>query len=165
MRIPNQKNGIKGQCIHQDCTGSRNSPIKSLARRVHHIISNGGTPNTNIYNYKTHTGQPWKYISATQINTTLKDAGEAIGLYKLGYTRNDISSHSLRAGGAMAMHINGVPTLTIQKMGRWRSDTFLTYIQEQISAFAAGVSIQMSQYVPFRHIAGPTLRPILAGAA
>jgi hypothetical protein len=159
MRIPNQKNGVKGQCIHNECTGTPSSPIKSLARRVHHILSHGAPPSTHIYHYKESSHRHWKYIDARQINSTLKEAANVIGLYKLGYTRDDISSHSLHAGGAMAMYLNGVPTTTIQKQGRWKSNTFLMYIHEQISAFAAGVSIKMSQAVPFRQIAGPPLRP------
>ena len=57
----------------------------------------------------------------------------------------------------MAMHLNGIDTTTIQKIGRWKSTTFLMYIPEQISAFATGVSIKMSNSIPFRHIAGPAV--------
>jgi hypothetical protein len=57
----------------------------------------------------------------------------------------------------MAMHLNGIDTNTIQKLGRWKSTTFLMYIHEQISAFATGVSLKMSNSIPFRHIAGPTV--------
>ena len=165
LRIHNQKSGIKGQCIHVECTGNQHSPIKSLARRIHHIVSNDGPPSTPIYAYKLNpTAILWKSIDSTAISTTLKDAAQNTGLYHLGYTRNDISSHSLRAGGAMAMHLNGIDTVTIQKQGRWRSTTFLMCIHEQISAFATGVSTKMSRAVPFRHIAGPSLQPALAAA-
>ena len=57
----------------------------------------------------------------------------------------------------MAMHLNGIDPNTIQKIGRWKSNTFLMYIHEQISAFATGVSEKMSNAIPFRHIAGPTV--------
>jgi Phage integrase family len=157
IRMPNQKNGVKGQCIHQECTGSQHSPVKSLARRVHNILSNQGTPTTNIFCYTSPLNVGWNSITAQHINTTLKQAAGEIGLYQLGYTEADVSSHSLRAGGAMAMHLNGVDANTIRKMGRWKSDTFLMYIHEQISAFATGVSIKMSTAIQFRHIAGPTL--------
>jgi hypothetical protein len=157
IRMPNQKNGVKGQCIHQDCTASPHSPVKSLARRVHHILSNHGTSTTNIFCYTHPLNVGWQSINSQHINDTLKRASGEMGLYNLGYTPNDVSSHSLRAGGAMAMHLNGVDANTIRKMGRWKSDTFLMYIHEQISAFATGVSIKMSTAIPFRHIAGPTL--------
>jgi Phage integrase family len=157
IRIPNQKNGVKGQCIHHDCTDLPHSPVKSLARRVHHILSNKGTSSTNIFCYTHPLKVGWQTITSQHINNTLKQAAGEIGLYLLGYTFNDISSHSLRAGGAMAMHLNGVDANTIRKMGRWKSDTFLMYIHEQISAFATGVSTKMSNAIPFRHIAGPTI--------
>jgi hypothetical protein len=157
IRMPNQKNGVKGQCIHQECTGTSYSPVKSLARRVHHILSHHGTFDTAIYNYSHPLYTDWCTISSQHINHTLKQAGASIGLYKLGYTEGDVSSHSLRAGGAMAMHLNNIDPSTIQKMGRWKSNTFLMYIHEQISAFATGVSLKMSNAIPFRHIAGPTV--------
>jgi hypothetical protein len=51
-----------------------------------------------------------------------------------------ISSHSLRAGGAL--HLNNIPTHTIRKMGRWSSDTFLDYIHKQIAELAATINKQ-----------------------
>jgi hypothetical protein len=35
-----------------------------------------------------------------------------------------IDTHSLRIGGANALHLAGYSDQEIQKMGRWRSDTF-----------------------------------------
>ena len=49
----------------------------------------------------------------------------------------------------MAMKLNGVDSITIKKHGRWSSNTFLDYIQEQIGALTAGVATQMSRYIPF----------------
>ena len=160
VRMPNQKNGVKGQCIHQECTGTENSPVKSLARRVYNILANGGNETMGIYTYMDPFHVAPQHVTADQINRTLKAAAGEIGLYNLGYTAADVSSHSLRAGGAMAMHLNGISPLTIKKMGRWKSDTFLMYIHEQISAFATGVSLKMSNAIPFRQIAGPTITPI-----
>ena len=42
------------------------------------------------------------------------------------------------------MHINGVLDVTIQKMGRWSSDTFLIYIRDQLFHFANAVLSKMS---------------------
>jgi len=166
IRMPNQKNGTKGQCIHQQCTNTIDSPVKSLAHRVAHILAHGGPVTTPIYKFKHPLYQTWREVTAPHINSTIKEAAKAVGLYNLGYMPSDVSSHSLRAGGAMAMHLNGVDALTIRKMGRWKSDTFLMYIHEQISAFATGVSYKMSHAIPFHQIAGPTISehplPILA---
>jgi hypothetical protein len=123
-------------------------------------MANGADQNIPIYSFKKPTHVIWSHITASQINTMLKAAAGDIGLYSdFGYDPSDISSHSLRAGGAMAMFLNGVSTTTIQKMGRWKSNTFLMYIHEQISAFATGVSVKMSTHIPFRCIAGPITTP------
>ena len=164
LRIGNQKTGIKGETIHADCTGRSTSPVKSLARRVHHILSHGGAPHdASIYTYFLANGVQ-RYIDPNDINTALKESAKDFGLFKLGYERGDVSSHSLRAGGAMAMHLNGCSDLKIRKQGRWRSDTFLMYIHEQISAFSTGVSLKMSQDIKFRPIAGPKVRRTAAAA-
>lgn len=42
---------------------------------------------------------------------------------------NKITGHSLRAGGAAAYTQSGVRMEVVQRMGRWKSDTFKTYIQ------------------------------------
>jgi len=64
-------------------------------------------------------------------------------------------THSLRAGGAMAMHLNGVSPITIRKQRQWSSDTFLMHIHEQVSAFSSGVSKLMAKSIGFR----PPQRP------
>ena len=153
--IPRQKNGVKGQAIHHDCTGNQHSPVRSLARRVAHIMGNHGTPNSPIHTVHHPLYSRPRHVTANHINQVLKTAAEAIGLHHHGYQPSDVSSHSLRAGGAMALHLNGCDPTTIQKMGRWKSQTFLTYIHEQISAFSSGLSTKMSQAIPFTHIAGP----------
>ena len=163
LTITNQKNGTKGQTIHHECTGNINSPVHSLARRVHHILSKGGKSSDCIHLY--FSGKTRRNVSQRHISTAVKDAAEAIGLNKFGYQRDDVSSHSLRAGGAMAMHLNDIKDTTIMKQGRWKSNTFLMYIHAQISAFASGLSLKMSNEIPFRQIAGPRLNDPAAACA
>ena len=156
LRIPNQKSGIKGQVIHHFCTGTQLSPIKSLAYIIHHIMNSGGNCHTCIGTYFDRPGNP-KYVNSTDISRSLKAAAKAVGLFQAPfmYQPEDVSSHSLRAGGAMALHCNGCTSHTIQIQGRLRSQTFMMYIHEQISSFAQGLSLKMSRKVPFRKIASP----------
>ena len=86
------------------------------------------------------------------MTAALQRAVTTLGLHKKGLTPNLIGSHSLRAGGAMAMYINGVPHDTIQKIGRWKSDTFLMYIHKQIAALSYGVSTKMEKPFPFHNV-------------
>jgi len=166
LRIDNQKNSSRGQTIHQECTGNNNSPVKALARQVHHILSNGGSAHTGIYTYYTRPNRPGQ-ITQHAINKAIKQAAKGIGLLStnIGYEEADVSSHSLRAGGALAMHLGGSSVQQIKIQGRWKSATFENYIHEQISAFSAGLSTKMSRNVPFRQIAGPTVRTPDAAAA
>mmetsp|Transcript_17741 Transcript_17741/g.31006 ORF Transcript_17741/g.31006 Transcript_17741/m.31006 type:complete len:116 (-) Transcript_17741:144-491(-) len=99
-------------------------------------------------------------INSNDINRTLKLAVITLNLQEKGFDPKRISSHSLRAGGAMAMHLNGEPTHTIQLMGRWSSDTFLTYIHQQLSAFSTNVALNMSNPVSFHNVLRPRVGTI-----
>jgi hypothetical protein len=57
-------------------------------------------------------------MRATDISSALKAAVICLDMKKHGFQVAQISSHSLRAGGAMALHLNNIPTHTIRKMGR-----------------------------------------------
>ncbi len=62
-----------------------------------------------------------------------------------GYTLNCVSSHSLWAGGVMAMKLSGATDSTIMRIGWWMSLMYLTYIHSQIVALSVGVAWKMSQ--------------------
>ena len=49
INITNQKNGRRVRLIHQEAlTNGKLFPVKALAERVHHILSNGETNDNNI---------------------------------------------------------------------------------------------------------------------
>jgi len=167
MRIDNQKNGTRGGTIHHTAIHTKQCPIRALARRVHAIMNHPtGKSSDIISTYFTANGTA-KVLRSNDINTAVKSAVVAVGLEKRGFTRASVSSHSLRAGGAMAMHLNGVSRDTIRKMGRWSSDTFLMYIHEQISAFSTGVSKKMATEIGWHNVEGPefTDGPVAAASA
>ena len=91
-------------------------------------------------------------MRGSDINGAIKAAVDRLDLKKHGFQVSQISSHSLRAGGEMALHLNNIPTHTIRKMGRWSSDTFLDYIHEQIAVFSAGLSTAMGKSILFHNI-------------
>ena len=159
--ISNQKNGVRGQCIHNECTGQATSPVRALARRVAHIMAHTANPNTALSSYYTSPAAAPQQVVPKHINAALKQAVQALGLHHCGFTPDKVSSHSLRAGGAMAMHLNGESPITIKKQGRWSSDTFTTYIHTQIGALMAGVSKRMLNFIPFHTInsTGPIVIP------
>lgn len=159
LQISNQKNGSRGQCIHNECTGHITSPVRALARRVANIMAFTNNQNTAISTYYNPVTKQSSQLYPSHVSKTIKQTILDLGLHQFGFTEQTVSSHSLRAGGAMAMKLNGMDDIIIKKHGRWSSDTFLTYIHTQIGALTAGVSKAMLQYIPFCNVNsnGPTL--------
>ena len=48
----------------------------------------------------------------------------------------------------------GYSEMQIQKMGRWKGDTFKEYIREELACFSAGMSKSMQQKFNFVNITG-----------
>ena len=60
----------------------------------------------------------------------------------------------------MALHLSGYADQEIQKMGRWRSDTFKEYISEQLSSFTKGRSRNMRMRFNFVNVEGGVLSDV-----
>ena len=153
LKITNQKNGTMGQVIHQQATGDpTDCPVQAVARRVHHILSNGGSSHNCICDYF-DMKNGWHDVHPAQIRAALNHAVIDLDLKSQGIDISLISLHSFRAGGAMALKLNGHSDTTIMKFGRWKSLTFLQYIHNQIAHISAGVSKSMSTELKFTNIA------------
>lgn len=165
LRISNQKNGTRGQLIHHQGFQAKDCPVRALAHRVAHITQHTKDDRTILSTYFDAKGYKHR-VTSDQMNKAVKQAIIGLNLAKTGITPDIVGSHSLRAGGAMAMKLNGIDRDTIRKMGRWSSDTFLMYVHEQIAFLSAGLAKTMSTRVPFRNVAaGATLREPPAAAA
>ena len=149
LKMSNQKNGRMGQTMHQESTGPKGA-VAALARRVHHILGNGGNE-TNLLCDVFHHRQ-WLPITRTSITIVVKKAATTLGLHKQGIDPDLIGSHSLRAGGAMALKLNHCSDTTIQKLGRWSSATWLQCIHNQIAHLSHGVATKMNQPLPHINI-------------
>ena len=90
-------------------------------------------------------------VSASDIIAVLWAETIRIGAARLHFAPEDVRTHSLRSGEAMATHLAGAPDWTLMAIGRWRSLGFMVYIQQQISSFSAGFSAKMSRQPWFRH--------------
>ena len=65
---------------------------------------------------------PGSSISSADVAKLIKT-----GAAKLGYDSKAFGTHSLRAGGATLMYRSGIPAITVQFHGRWKSDAFKIY--------------------------------------
>ncbi len=91
-------------------------------------------------------------VSDRDIGIAVRWGATYDGLLLKGYTLNQISSHSLQAGGAMALKLSEASDSTIMRVGRWTSLTYLTYIHTQIGALTAGAAWKMSTVFTFQNV-------------
>ncbi len=155
MKLENQKNGLKGVCIHQECNGDLyHCPVRALGLRFVHIRKHTNDLSTFLSAYFTTPGV-MHGVTDKDISTTLKLAAVALEYPSLwGIPIDRIDTHSPRSGGANALALTGYSDREIQKMGRWRSLTFKEYIREELNTFATGMSTKMKTKFNFVNIAG-----------
>jgi hypothetical protein len=84
---------------------------------------------------------------------TFLEITNTLELHKNGIDPDLVGVHSLRAGGAMALKLQGVSDTTIKKQGRWTSMTFLQYIHNQIAHLSKDLSTKMSTNLTFINVA------------
>ena len=149
ISIANTKNGTKGAFVHHFAVGGTICPVAALAQRIDNLRGQElATPlSTVIINPRTNST-----ISDRDITIAVRWGATADCLLARGYTLDRVSSHSLRAGGAMAMKLSGASDSTIMRIGRWTSLTYLTYIHSQIGALAKGVAWKMSKCFHFQNV-------------
>jgi len=146
--IDNQKNGVRGQTIAHEASMDTSNPVEHLADLVFHIMSHGGTADDLLCTYWNEKSEKC-VVRDYRIRKAVRMAVAQCGLTAHGFSKENVSAHSLRAGGATALKLAGADLLTIKKYGRWRSETFEMYIHEQISCFAHGWSRRMAARIPY----------------
>ena len=96
-----------------------------------------------------------KDVTAEQMGKSLKFTAGALDYPAAkGIPIDQIDTHSLRSGGANALVLAGYSDREIQKMGRWRGQTFKEYIRGELSVFSEGISKDMKRKLNFVNIAG-----------
>ena len=91
-------------------------------------------------------------IDSALARTKLRAVVDLLGESALGIGKDDIGTHSIRSGGAMAMFLSGVNEIIIQRVGRWLSQAFLEYIRDQVDSFTVGVSQKMLKFESYHHL-------------
>ncbi len=126
-------------------------PVRAAAAIVCRFLSypgaNDSTPISAIWQYNLI-----EHITSRQIKNALWDAIPAIGEDTLQIAANEIGSHSIHLGAAMAMFFGGCPLFFIMMIGCWSSDAFLLYIWKQVRDFTPNVSRKMITHMFHRHI-------------
>ena len=142
-----------GETIHQYAINKQHCPVKATAYRIFHILNNGGDTKNYICDVFDKINQKWIQITPKAMLKGIRQAAQTLNLDKTGINPDLIGVHSLRAGGAMALKLQGETDTTIMKMGRWTSLTFLQYIHNQIAHLNKNISQKMSKKIHFQNIA------------
>jgi hypothetical protein len=151
-----QKKEVRNDTIsHQrsgDLIGGREMcPIRAAAEIIK-PIAGYNLPfekfiNTPI-NYIEIAGKGFTIPSALVL-TKIRQAVTSLGPTVLGFSAEDVGTHSNRSGGAMGMFLSGTPVYTIMLMGRWSSDAFMRYICKQVLSLSHGIASKMLTYEQF----------------
>jgi len=146
-----QKNGRKFDTITQWRTHHETlCPViqwASLVKRIRTYPE--ANDNTNVSVYWRHGKM--HHMTSEDITGALRDGLTVFGSEKLRIKPDEIGTHSIRSGAAMAMYLGGVPVFAIQLIGRWSSDAFMKYIRKQIEEFTFDVSARMLTMQTFTH--------------
>jgi hypothetical protein len=145
--MDNQKNGQRGDVIHQEAVKADFCPVRSTAARVSAIMAQD-LPLTTPISFV----QPGIHVHPPHILHAVRRGAQLAKLTDSGYSLSRIGAHSLRASGAMALWLSGHGPEAIMKLGRWRTQTFLTYIHAQIAELTRGTSTKMRQPVLFHNV-------------
>ena len=154
-----QKNGDKGATVTQhrnDRQGQADiCPVRALADLTTRVRGYDCLSRTNpkINAVRKQDSDEPQYISSKAILRQLRMATTLAGEKRLGLQASSIGTHSIRSGAAMAMHLAGVPSETIQMVGRWRSQTFMRYLRIQVPDSTLGVAARMTSRQSFYTIA------------
>jgi hypothetical protein len=145
--MDNQKNGQCGDVIHQEAVNADFCPVRSTAAIVSAIMAQGMSLTTPI-----SFVQPGIHVQPPHILHAVQRGAKLTKLTDSGYSLSRIGAHSLRASGAMASWLSGHGPEAIMKLGRWRTQTFLSYIHSPIAELTRGISIKMRQPVLFHNL-------------
>ena len=153
LRLSNQKNGWKNVCIFHFANGDGiYCPVRALGRRVVHLRQNKAKSDTHLSAY--YEEGEIRHLTDKMVREALKMAAEELDYPSRNIEIWQVDTHSLRAGGANALALNGYSSRDIQKMGRWRGETFMEYIRENLSQFSEGMSAKMKKTFQFVNIQG-----------
>jgi hypothetical protein len=147
-----QKNNEKNETVTQERTSDPiMCPVKAWAATVQRVLSYPKTTSNTPINIFMLKSKLYQITSKDNINL-LRSAVKSMNEENLGFTANEIGTHSIRSGGAMAMKLSGAEDSTIRLIGRWKSDSFLKYIRKQIQQFSSNISRRMLGQEHFTHI-------------
>ena len=142
LTFTRHKNGVRNENVGHGRYGDPLvCPVLALASRVCALRDLYAPLSTPLNAYAATPGAPHRHVLAGNLTRRLRLA-LAIHPHP-AYAAKDISAHSTRAGGAMALFCAGVGAERIKLVGRWRSDELFRYLHVQTQPVMTGLSAAM----------------------
>ena len=139
-----QKNGVKGDSIGHGATGHPQAcAVAAIQRRVAHLQQHGATPDTHLATV--FNGTTWSTVRSAEVTAALRAANTLMG-HQVGFTPEDVSARSMRAGSTIALLMTYFDTDTIRLVGRWRSNVMLSYLHTTAQTFTEVLASRMVQH-------------------
>ena len=110
----------RGTAISIGYTGRRSCPVTMMQAYFDQCKE---PPDSSLFHFKTGGSLTARAMRATLRNLLLRG----------GYDTSRYNTHSLRIGAATAAAQAGLPTSTIQRLGRWSSNTYTTYTRHTLT--------------------------------
>ena len=99
LKITNHNNRCMGKIIHHKSFASDLCHCKAQARRIHHTLTNGGSTESYIYEYRVTIKDPLTTVTPTDLITAIRFSVSALKLHNSSINPDPVDIHSLRAGG------------------------------------------------------------------
>ena len=144
ITFESQKNGEQNETVTMHHSADDDfSPVSSWAAIVQRVLSYPGTDQDSAVCTIMLDGK-LSLLRSTTVLKKLRGVVAVIGEARLGFLPDDVGTHSIRSGGAMAMFLDDtISDFTIMLIGRWKSLAFLKYIRKQVEQFSHNVSTRM----------------------
>jgi hypothetical protein len=143
IKFERQKREEKAQHGHTESLGvSVLCPVQFAASLVWRIGSYKGMDSSTQVSAYTRNGIV-VHVTSTQVITALRNMVGVIGETCLGISKQEMGTHSIRSGAAMAMYLGKCSLYTIMLIDQWSSNAFLHYICKQVMQFSHKVSKKM----------------------
>ena len=141
-----QKNSERDITVTQPRSGKTLCPVITWGKIIHRILTYKGSTESTPVN-TVFIGSKRHYVTANEMFKHIRHTVDNSS--GLGFSGNDVGTHSIRSSFAMALYLARRPVSTIMLLGRWSSDAFLLYIRRQVQEFSKGVSRDMIDHNQF----------------
>ena len=148
LTFDDQKNAVRGETTGHGRNGHPIlCPHAALLSRVLHLRLHQAPPTTPLYTFY-GSDQKARPIYTRDVTMLLRRGASEVKAIT-GIDPKQVTSYSLRSGGATTLLCSGVDENLIRLLGRWKSDAMFRYLRVQATSLTHNLSNTMLAYGSF----------------